>query len=166
MATSSLQQKGDTKFCVVCCVALIGVGFIEVDSKLYCEKDYEKHVAPACKKCNGKITGERVSAMEMIFHPECFTCSQCGVSIGAGSFHVEAGQFYCQKDWQARFQTKCFGCQFPVEPGDRWIEAMSHNWHSECFNCATCQVNLEGASFYKRNGKPSYKMHSGPGRRF
>ena len=40
------------------------------------------------------------------------------------------------EDWQARFQTKCYGCQFPIEPGDRWVEALSQNWHSECFNCS------------------------------
>ena len=39
-------------------------------------------------------------------------------------------------DWQAMFQTKCYGCQFPIEPGDRWVEALNQNWHSECFNCS------------------------------
>ena len=39
-------------------------------------------------------------------------------------------------DWAQLFQTKCFGCQFPIEPGDRWVEALSENWHSECFNCS------------------------------
>jgi len=39
-------------------------------------------------------------------------------------------------DWAVMFQTKCYGCQFPIEPGDRWVEALNQNWHSECFNCS------------------------------
>ena len=38
-------------------------------------------------------------------------------------------------DWQRLFQTKCVGCTYPVEPGDKWIEALDANWHSECFVC-------------------------------
>ena len=34
------------------------------------------------------------------------------------------------------FQTMCAGCDFPIEPGDRWVEAMSKNFHAECFNCS------------------------------
>lgn len=43
-------------------------------------------------------------------------------------------------DWQRLFQTKCTGCTFPVEPGDRWIEALDANWHSECFVCGVSVI--------------------------
>lgn len=39
-------------------------------------------------------------------------------------------------DWAAMFQTMCAGCEFPIEPGDRWVEALGKNFHSECFNCS------------------------------
>lgn len=38
-------------------------------------------------------------------------------------------------DWAGMFQSKCFGCNFPIEMGDTWIEALGQNWHAECFNC-------------------------------
>lgn len=44
-------------------------------------------------------------------------------------------------DWALMFQTKCYGCQFPIEPGDRWVEALSQNWHSECFNCSVSEIS-------------------------
>ena len=39
-------------------------------------------------------------------------------------------------DWATMFQTMCAGCDFPIEPGDRWVEAMKKNFHAECFNCS------------------------------
>ena len=47
-------------------------------------------------------------------------------------------------DWALMFQTKCYGCQFPIEPGDRWVEALNENWHSECFNCSVRQTDSQG----------------------
>ncbi|GBP41346.1 PDZ and LIM domain protein Zasp [Eumeta japonica] len=38
-------------------------------------------------------------------------------------------------DWNELFTTKCFACGFPVEAGDRWVEALNNNYHSQCFNC-------------------------------
>ena len=34
------------------------------------------------------------------------------------------------------FTTKCYACGFPIEAGDRWVEAMTNNYHSQCFNCS------------------------------
>jgi len=37
------------------------------------------------------------------------------------------------------FQAKCTGCEFPIEPGDKYLEAMGGTYHVECF---TCSVNF------------------------
>jgi hypothetical protein len=147
-----------------CRTPLINLGFVEEQGQLFCERDYEQFLAPKCGKCGRSIVGEVVNAMKNTFHMGCFVCVQCHQPIGTGSFHNEDGKIYCQKDWGAMFQTKCFGCQFPIEPGDRWVEALSNNWHSECFNCSTCQVSLEGQSFVAKNGKPYCKKHGGGAR--
>jgi len=147
-----------------CQTSLISIGFVEEEGQLYCERDYEQYFAPKCGKCGRSIIGEVVNAMKNTFHMGCFLCCQCHQPIGTGSFHNEDGKIYCPKDWAAMFQTKCYGCQFPIEPGDRWVEALNQNWHSECFNCSTCQVNLEGQSFFAKNAKPYCKKHSAGGR--
>ena len=39
-------------------------------------------------------------------------------------------------DYISLFSTKCHGCDFPVEAGDKFIEALGHTWHDTCFVCA------------------------------
>ena len=41
-------------------------------------------------------------------------------------------------DWNELFTTKCVSCGFPIEAGDRWVEALNNNYHSQCFNCSVC----------------------------
>jgi hypothetical protein len=147
-----------------CRVPLVNCGFVEEAGQLFCERDYEQYFAPHCGKCGRSIIGEVVNALKNTFHMNCFLCCHCHQPIGTGSFHNEDGKIYCPKDWAAMFQTKCYGCQFPIEPGDRWVEALNQNWHSECFNCSTCQVSLEGQSFFAKGGKPYCKKHSAGGR--
>jgi len=143
-----------------CSKPLINCGFVEEEGQLLCENDYDQFLAPKCAKCSKSIMRECVNALGRQYHPECFLCHHCGVAIGSGAFHMEDSNNYCEKDWQAMFQTKCFGCQFPIESGDRWVEALDQNWHSECFNCSTCQVNLEGQGFFAKGGKPYCKKHA------
>ena len=42
------------------------------------------------------------------------------------------------------FQAKCTGCDFPIEPGDKYLEAMGGTYHAECFTCSvSCQEMLD-----------------------
>ncbi|KAL8579422.1 hypothetical protein ACOMHN_026787 [Nucella lapillus] len=143
-----------------CGVKLIDIGFVEEGGNLYCERDYERYLAPHCKKCNNTILGECVNALQSTWHPDCFLCSHCKLPIGGNQFHIEDGKPFCEKDWAAMFQTMCASCDFPIEPGDRWVEAMGKNFHAECFNCATCQVSLEGQPFVAKAGKAFCKKHA------
>lgn len=43
---------------------------------------------------------------------------------------------FLSPDYIALFSTKCHGCDFPVEAGDKFIEALGHTWHDTCFVCA------------------------------
>ncbi len=40
------------------------------------------------------------------------------------------------------FQAKCTSCDFPIEPGDKYLEAMGGTYHVECFNCSVCLIYL------------------------
>ncbi|XP_032572090.1 PDZ and LIM domain protein Zasp isoform X14 [Drosophila sechellia] len=136
------------------------IGFVEEKGDLYCEYCFEKYLAPTCSKCAGKIKGDCLNAIGKHFHPECFTCGQCGKVFGNRPFFLEDGNAYCEADWNELFTTKCFACGFPVEAGDRWVEALNHNYHSQCFNCTFCKQNLEGQSFYNKGGRPFCKNHA------
>lgn len=40
------------------------------------------------------------------------------------------------KDFYSLFGTGCNGCEFPVEAGDKFLEALGYTWHDTCFVCA------------------------------
>ncbi|KZC14735.1 PDZ and LIM domain protein Zasp [Dufourea novaeangliae] len=136
------------------------IGFVEEKGQLYCEYCFERFIAPNCNKCNNKIKGDCLNAIGKHFHPECFKCSYCGKLFGNSPFFLEEGLPYCEADWNELFTTKCFACGFPVEAGDRWVEALNNNYHSQCFNCTMCKKNLEGQSFYAKGGRPFCKNHA------
>ncbi|XP_037910720.1 PDZ and LIM domain protein Zasp isoform X2 [Hermetia illucens] len=136
------------------------IGFVEEKGELYCEFCFERYLAPTCSKCANKIKGDCLNAIGKHYHPECFTCSYCGKLFGNSPFFLEEGEPYCEADWNELFTTKCFACGFPVEAGDRWVEALNHNYHSQCFNCTMCKKNLEGQSFYNKGGRPFCKNHA------
>jgi hypothetical protein len=57
------------------------------------------------------------------------------------------------------FQAKCVSCDFPIEPGDQYLEAMGGTYHVECFNCSVrlhyffLAIHLEYILFYGENRK-------------
>ncbi|XP_039293816.1 PDZ and LIM domain protein Zasp isoform X5 [Nilaparvata lugens] len=145
---------------VQCKRPLQDVGFVEESSGLYCEFCFEQFLAPACNKCNKKIKGDCLNAIGKHFHPECFCCAYCGKLFGNSPFFLEDALPYCENDWNELFTTKCFSCGFPIEAGDRWVEALANNYHSQCFNCTMCKKNLEGQSFFAKGGRPFCKNHA------
>lgn len=136
------------------------IGFVEENGQLYCEFCFEQYIAPACDKCHAKIKGDCLNAIGKHYHPECFNCVYCGKLFGNNPFFLEDGLPYCEADWNDLFTTKCFACGFPVEAGDRWVEALNNNYHSQCFNCTVCKKNLEGQSFFAKGGRPFCKTHA------
>lgn len=143
-----------------CRKSLQDIGFVEEQGKLYCEHCYECYMAPICRKCGHRIKGDCLNALEQTWHPECFVCTYCKTAFGNSSFYLEDGMPYCEKDWNELFTTKCVGCGFPIEAGDRWVEALNNNYHSQCFKCTICQKNLEGQSFFAKGGRPFCKAHA------
>lgn len=82
-----------------------------------------------------------------------FGCTHCpssviwGVLLALGQCVQDASPSLpgCQvltrpfiSDYVNLFSTKCHGCDFPVEAGDKFIEALGHTWHDTCFICAVC----------------------------
>ncbi|XP_026529997.1 LIM domain-binding protein 3 isoform X3 [Notechis scutatus] len=147
-------------YCAYCKTSLADVGFVEEQNSVYCEHCYEQFFAPTCARCHAKIMGEVMHALRQTWHTTCFVCAACRKPFGNSLFHMEDGEPYCEKDYVALFSTKCHGCDFPVEAGDKFIEALGHTWHDTCFICAVCHVNLEGQPFYSKKDKPLCKKHA------
>ncbi|CAG9537620.1 unnamed protein product [Cercopithifilaria johnstoni] len=139
---------------------LLDIGFVEEKGHKYCERCFETEIAPRCAKCNQPITADCLNALQKQWHPHCFVCAHCHNPFGNSAFFLEQGQPYCETDWNRLFTTKCVSCHYPIEAGDRWVEALGAAFHSNCFNCTSCNVNLEGENFYAKNGAPYCKLHA------
>lgn len=97
-----------------------------------------------------------MNALKQTWHMSCFVCVACQQPIGNSMFHMEDGQPYCEKgtngkeriscqqthcqcfhtDYYNMFGTNCHGCDFPIEAGDKFLEALGFTWHDTCFVCA------------------------------
>ncbi|XP_041123436.1 LIM domain-binding protein 3-like [Polyodon spathula] len=146
--------------CHYCHTSLADASFVEEQNNVYCEGCYGQFFAPTCARCSTKIMGEVMHALRQTWHTTCFVCAACNKPFGNSLFHMEDGEPYCEKDYVALFSTKCHGCDFPVEAGDKFIEALGQTWHDSCFVCAVCNVNLEGKPFYSKKDKPLCKKHA------
>uniref|UniRef100_A0A3Q2P769 PDZ and LIM domain protein 7 n=1 Tax=Fundulus heteroclitus TaxID=8078 RepID=A0A3Q2P769_FUNHE len=146
--------------CSQCKAVLEEGGFFEERGSVYCTKCHDNRYAPNCAKCKKKITGEIMHALKMTYHVQCFKCAACKNPIRNQAFYMEEGEPYCEKDYEKMFGTKCHGCDFKIDAGDRFLEALGYSWHDTCFVCALCQINLEGKTFYSKKDKPLCKGHA------
>lgn len=160
--TTWCKHCSQTNFnCSSCRRSLLDTGFIEDSShKYYCEHCFEAYYAPICSKCNIRIKGDCLNALGKQWHPSCFVCGHCMRPFGNSSFYLEDNVPYCERDWNILFTTKCYSCSYPIEAGDKWVEALERNYHSNCFRCTSCHINLEGSTFYCKGGKPFCRQHA------
>ncbi|XP_039097224.1 PDZ and LIM domain protein 5 isoform X1 [Hyaena hyaena] len=146
--------------CAHCKNTMAYIGFVEEKGALYCELCYEKFFAPECGRCQRKILGEVINALKQTWHVSCFVCVACGKPIRNNVFHLEDGEPYCETDYYALFGTICRGCEFPIEAGDMFLEALGSTWHDTCFVCSVCCESLEGQTFFSKKDKPLCKKHA------
>ncbi|XP_054996561.1 PDZ and LIM domain protein 5 isoform X2 [Sorex araneus] len=146
--------------CAHCKNTMASIGFVEEKGALYCELCYEKFFAPECARCQRKILGEVINALKQTWHVSCFVCVSCGKPIRNNVFHLEDGEPYCETDYYSLFGTMCRGCEFPIEAGDMFLEALGFTWHDTCFVCSVCSESLEGQTFFSKKDKPLCKKHA------
>ncbi|XP_067377723.1 PDZ and LIM domain protein 5a isoform X3 [Channa argus] len=146
--------------CAHCHMSLADIGFVEEQGCVYCEHCYEEFFAPACSRCQTKILGEVINALKQTWHVYCFLCAYCQEPIRNNTFHLEDGEPYCEQDFYSLFGTGCHGCEFPIEAGDKFLEALGYIWHDTCFVCAVCCTTLEGQTFFSKKDKPFCKKHA------
>eukprot|EP00450_Noctiluca_scintillans_P007993 CAMPEP_0194487352 /NCGR_PEP_ID=MMETSP0253-20130528/7661_1 /TAXON_ID=2966 /ORGANISM="Noctiluca scintillans" /LENGTH=679 /DNA_ID=CAMNT_0039327557 /DNA_START=32 /DNA_END=2071 /DNA_ORIENTATION=+ len=171
---------GDKYFhlgCLICekdgCKKSIASGFSKCDGQLLCKTcaaEWSRAGAttdstPAanysgsccrCKKALGSsvITGDKGDK----FHPECFSCFECGGSLEKGfvvdkerKFKYQAFNYLCPpcgdlaKQWTVGDKGKpCMKCKNTVEPGPDALKFLDgYCLHWSCFKCDDCGALLE-----------------------
>uniref|UniRef100_UPI00398EE426 paxillin-like isoform X7 n=1 Tax=Pristiophorus japonicus TaxID=55135 RepID=UPI00398EE426 len=139
-------------FCAQCGAFFGPDGFHEKDGKAYCRKDYFDMFAPKCGGCARAILENYISALNSLWHPECFVCRECFTPFINGSFFEHEGQPYCEMHYHERRNSLCSGCQKPIT--GRCITAMGKKFHPEHFVCAFCLKQLNKGTFKEQNDKP------------
>jgi hypothetical protein len=96
-----------------------------------------------CATCGDKINGNAVSAIDRLFHPECFACNRCGCSLEGVGFKAEAGLPFCSLCWHTEHGVKCVKCERPVLPDATtgtipYVTVNDQPYHKHCWACDVC----------------------------
>ncbi|MBN1318957.1 MAG: protein DA1 [Anaerolineales bacterium] len=105
-----------------------------------------------CRRCQKRITGQYIKALDYVWHPDCFICPVCKKNIRDRNFVAHKGWPYHEACYQKRFSPRCAGCGESIT--GNYIKAMGKPWHAEHFRCAECGQPLRGNHFYEKDGLP------------
>ncbi|KAI6068285.1 Leupaxin isoform X1 [Aix galericulata] len=138
-------------FCTHCGKVFGDDGFHERKGKPYCRQDFIALFAPKCQGCERPLTDNYLSALQGVWHPECFVCADCLTGFASGSFFELEGRPYCETHFHQRQGSVCHGCGRPVT--GRCVTAAGRKYHPEHFICAYCLGQLHKGSFRERADK-------------
>ncbi|NXJ01774.1 LPXN protein, partial [Psophia crepitans] len=138
-------------FCAHCGKLFGDDGFHERAGKPYCRQDFLAMFAPKCQGCERPVTDNYLSALEGVWHAECFVCAECLRSFTNGSFFELEGRPYCELHFHQRQGNICHGCGRPVT--GRCITAAGRKYHPEHFICAYCLGQLQKGTFHEHGNK-------------
>ncbi|NXM27075.1 LPXN protein, partial [Oxyruncus cristatus] len=123
----------------------LSAGFLERNGKPYCHQDFLAMFTPKCQGCERPVTDSYLSALQGVWHPECFVCTECLSGFAGGSFFELEGRPYCELHFHQRQGTICHGCGRPVT--GRCITAAGRKYHPEHFVCTYCLGRLQKGTF-------------------
>jgi paxillin len=138
--------------CCSCSKPLNDESFLEINSKAYCKSCYENELAPKCKRCDGAIVENFISALNSYWHPNCFVCTECSVPFNSSSFYEHLNMPYCEMHYHTQRGSVCATCQQPIN--GRCVTAMNKKFHTDHFTCSFCQKHLNKGTFKEKNEKP------------
>ncbi|XP_067151587.1 leupaxin [Apteryx mantelli] len=138
-------------FCAHCGKVFGDDGFHERNGKPYCRQDFLAMFAPKCQGCERPVTDDYLSALQGVWHPECFVCADCLCCFASGSFFELEGRPYCELHFHQRQGSACHGCGRPV--AGRCVTAAGRKYHPEHFICAYCLGQLQKGGFRERADK-------------
>ncbi|XP_055909437.1 trichohyalin isoform X1 [Eupeodes corollae] len=138
--------------CFCCCVCKTPIGtksFIPREQEIYCAGCYEEKFATRCIKCNKVITAGGVTYKNEPWHRECFTCTNCNITLAGQRFTSRDEKPYCADCFGELFAKRCTACVKPITGigGTRFISFEDRHWHHDCFICASCKTSLVGRGF-------------------
>ncbi|CAM5164086.1 unnamed protein product [Natator depressus] len=99
-----------------------------------------------CSRCGENVVGEGTgcTAMDQVFHVECFTCMTCGNKLRGQPFYAVEKKAYCEPCYINTLE-QCSVCAKPIM--ERILRATGKAYHPHCFTCVMCHRSLDGIPF-------------------
>ncbi|KAG5456972.1 MAG: hypothetical protein BJ554DRAFT_3137, partial [Olpidium bornovanus] len=63
-----------------------------------------------CPNCDLPVAGLSFTALNRVWHPDCFVCRHCGRQLGSLTFFEMSGHPYCLEDYHQLFSPRCGHC--------------------------------------------------------
>ncbi|KAK9474806.1 uncharacterized protein V1510DRAFT_428152 [Dipodascopsis tothii] len=106
-----------------------------------------------CAQCGKSLVSARtvLRALGNRYHPGCFKCAQCALSLEHAAFYPHDGQVYCHLDYHELFSPRCKHCNTPIE--GEIVTALGATYHVGHFFCGGCGDPFKATdSYHNRDG--------------
>lgn len=99
-----------------------------------------------CASCGENVVGEGTgcTAMDQVFHVDCFVCMTCSSKLRGKPFYAVDKKAFCEPCYINTLET-CTICSKPIM--ERILRATGKAYHPHCFICVVCQRSLDGIPF-------------------
>ncbi|XP_031678169.1 lipoma-preferred partner isoform X1 [Oncorhynchus kisutch] len=99
-----------------------------------------------CASCGDNVVGEGTgcTAMDQVFHVDCFICMTCSGRLRGKPFYAVEKKAYCEPCYINTLES-CNICSKPIM--ERILRATGKAYHPHCFTCVVCQRSLDGIPF-------------------
>uniref|UniRef100_U3JY70 LIM domain containing preferred translocation partner in lipoma n=1 Tax=Ficedula albicollis TaxID=59894 RepID=U3JY70_FICAL len=99
-----------------------------------------------CARCGENVVGDGTgcTAMDQVFHVECFTCITCKSKLRGQPFYAVEKKAYCESCYINTLE-QCSVCAKPIM--ERILRATGKAYHPHCFTCVMCHRSLDGIPF-------------------
>ncbi|ORY30696.1 RhoGAP-domain-containing protein, partial [Rhizoclosmatium globosum] len=124
-------------------------------------------VVRTCASCSLPVGGQSVRAQNLLYHFDCFKCTDCGVPVADKFFPLWSAddptranppKLYCEKHYFALHGLLCDKCGLALRGPH--INAIGKKFHLEHFGCNVCtKVFRQHDSYYEREGKVYCQFH-------
>uniref|UniRef100_A0A8C8CFV5 LIM zinc-binding domain-containing protein n=1 Tax=Oncorhynchus tshawytscha TaxID=74940 RepID=A0A8C8CFV5_ONCTS len=136
----------------VCSECETELGFHDREGQQYCQQCFLSLFASRCQGCTQPILENYISALNSLWHPQCFVCRECYCPFVNGSFFEHEGQPLCEAHYHQSRGSMCQACQQPIL--GRCVTAMGAKFHPHHLVCHFCLKPLSKGCFKEQENKP------------
>lgn len=131
--------------CVECGHGFGPEGYHEKDGQPYCRNDFFRLFAPKCQACTKPVHSKFLTAMNAVWHADCFACQDCHKLFNNGIYFELDSVPLCEQHYHERRGSVCGACKQAIN--GRCVGALGQRFHPEHFTCQSCKKQLNSKNF-------------------